>query len=511
MAIPEQQRDTAAFLARVAGRPPIETHISAVFVGENTAWKLKKAVRLPFLDFTCITARRHFAERELTLNQPVAPEIYRDVVAIERDVAGQFAFVPASEVNAPVDWVLRMAPIAPDDVLTAIADRHALTPRLLDQLGDCVALDHERRPPAPSPASAAAFGALVDNCVIAASRAGLSASLIKQWRGRIAPLLARQMPSLEQRAASGHVRRCHGDLHLGNICLWNGAPVPFDALEFDEALATIDVGYDLAFLLMDLDQSVGRAAANRVFNRYIARTGDSGIAGPMPVFMSLRAMVRAFTQAEAGHLPGGQRFLEAACSYLAETPVLLIAIGGLPGSGKSTLARSLAPWIGSPPGAVIIRSDEIRKRRFGVAPEQHLPDTAYTPASDHANNAVLVHQTREIVGGGHTVIADATFLDTADRGAMAMIGLTAHVPFLGIWLAAPMELLQSRLRTRAGDASDADGQVLRLASRRQEDAVSWTVVDATDGDTALVHVEALLAALELPPPLAGSTGKTREL
>ena len=508
MAIPKQQREAAAFLARIAGGPPIETHISAVFVGADTAWKLKKAVHLPFLDFTSLAARRHFAERELTLNQPVAPEIYRDVVAITRNAAGALGFVPASQARDPVDWVLRMAPIPPDDVLAAIADRHALTPHLLDQLGDCVALDHARRPPSPSPGSAKTIGTLVDDCAIAACEAGLSASVIAQWRGRIATLLARHMPTLEQRAARGYVRRCHGDLHLGNLCLWHGVPVAFDALEFDEALATVDVGYDLAFLLMDLDQRAGRAAANRVFNRYIARTGDTGIAGVMPLFMSLRAMVRAFTQTQCD-LAAGQRYLTASCLYLAEAPVLLIAIGGLPGTGKSTLARALAARIESPPGAVILRSDEIRKRRFGVAPEQRLPEAAYARSSDCANSAMLIAQAHEIVRGGHTVIADATFLATADRDAMAVIGRAAHVPFVGIWLDAPMELLENRLHTRRGDASDADGQVLRRAKNRQNDDISWTVVDATDADAALMRVQAILAALATPRHLPGGTGATQ--
>src|ERR1700759_927715 len=117
---------------------------------------------------------------------------------------------------------------------------------------------------------------------------------------------------LTGRSGAGYVRRCHGDLHLGNLCLWEGKPVPFDALEFDEALATIDVAYDLAFLLMDLEHRVDRAAANRVLNRYVARTGDATLVGGLPVFLSLRAMVRAHVEARSGHPDQVGAYLEAA-------------------------------------------------------------------------------------------------------------------------------------------------------------------------------------------------------
>ena len=116
-------------------------------------------------------------------------------------------------------------------------------------------------------------------------------------------------PWLAQRARDGFVRRAHGDLHLGNLCLWQGRPVPFDALEFDEAMATIDLGYDLAFLLMDLDRRVSRAAANRVLNRYVARTGDAALTRGLPVFLSLRAMVRAHVEAKRGNAEMAARYL----------------------------------------------------------------------------------------------------------------------------------------------------------------------------------------------------------
>lgn len=250
MSIPDVQRETAAFLRRLAGADPIETHISAVFLGPDTVWKLKKAVRLSFLDFTTVDARRHFAERELALNAPHAPGLYRDVVPVVRRPDGTLDFGDASG-NGAIDWVLRMARVPAGDFLDEIAAVGGLTPPLLDALADTVAAYHAALPPLPG--AAHDLRAVIEGNVRAAFDVGLPAERVRAWEGAAVRAHAAIRGWLDARAAAGFVRRAHGDLHLGNLCLWQGRPAPFDALEFDEALATIDLGYDLAFLLMDLD------------------------------------------------------------------------------------------------------------------------------------------------------------------------------------------------------------------------------------------------------------------
>ena len=465
------QTEARAFLERLAGRPPEETQISALYIGADTVWKLKRAVRLPFLDFTALDARRHFLHRELDLNGPAAPGLYRDVLPITRGPGG----LALGGEGKVVDWVLRMAPIPPADFLLHRLAA-GLPEALLDALGDMVAADHARRLPAGAhdpghPAENARGNAR------AARQAGLPGEAVATWLRQAEQALDAAAPHLAQRAAAGFVRRAHGDLHLGNICIWQGAPAPFDALEFDEAMATVDLGYDLAFLLMDLDRRAGRAAANRVLNRYVARTGDAALVRLLPPFLSRRAMVRA-------HVSGEPAYLDAALAYLRPAPGQVVAIGGLPGTGKSTLARALAPAIGGAPGALVVRSDEIRKRLHGVAPEQRLGRDAYAAEANARVDAALLDAVR--AAAPHGVIADATFLSPALRAAVAGCG----APFTGIWLEAPLEELERRVSARTADASDATGAVLRRLAAADAGPVAWHRVPADAG--ALAHCRALL-------------------
>lgn len=483
MAAPPEQAEATAFLQRLAGAAPVETHISLVFVGHDTVWKLKKAVRLAFLDFSDVEARRRFALRELELNRMAAQGMYRDVVPLVRRADGSLALDEEGEV---LDWVLRMARVPKGDFLDEIAAAGGLTPELLDALGDAVA-EYHRELPRASPGVVAAMRHVTDGNARSALDAGLPPTEVAKWQSAALAALEGIAPWLAQREQDGFVRRAHGDLHLGNLCLWQGKVVPFDALEFDESMATIDLGYDLAFLLMDLDQRVGRTAANRVMNRYVARTGDAALTRGLPVFLSLRAMVRAHVEAKRGNGELAARYLKASAGYLQVRPPVIVAVGGLPGTGKSTVARAVAPALGNAPGALVLRSDEIRKRQHGVLPEQRLSQAAYTKAASEAVFEELARLTGETAAAGHSVIADATFIDGVDRKRVEAAALSAGVRFVGVWLEAPMTVLEKRIGTRRGDASDATLVVLHAAAQAGAGAGTWHALDAGGAVEAAAH------------------------
>ncbi|WP_052214861.1 AAA family ATPase [Belnapia sp. F-4-1] len=480
MSLPPDQAGAGELLARLTGAAPVETHISAVYVGREHAWKLKKAVALGFLDFTRLAERERLLRRELALNAPFAPGLYREVVPVTRGADGGLRLGGKGE---PVEWVLRMAPLPPGDFL----DKHAAAEfdaARLDALADAVFAMHAALPPQPAPG----FRAVIEGNGRAALGAGLPEHRVGAWVEAALGWLHRLGPLLAGRAAEGRVRRCHGDLHLGNLCLWQGRVTPFDALEFDEALATVDTGYDLAFLLMDCEHRLGRAAANRVLNRYAARSGDAGLVAALPLWLSLRAMIRAHAEAKRGG--DGLAYLDRAEALLHPAPARLVAVGGLQGTGKTRLARALAPMLGPAPGALVLRSDEIRKRLAGVPPEQRLPPSAYTPEASAAVFAELAAEAEAALRAGHAMIADAVFLRPEERMAIEAAARAAGVPFDGIWLTAPRAVLEARIAARTGDASDADLAVLAAAAARDAGPLAWRMLDAA-GDPLPAACEAL--------------------
>ncbi len=483
------QDEVVAFLSRLAGGPPVETHISRVFLAPGEAWKLKKPVRLSFLDFTSLAARERFCRRELELNAKAAPGLYRDVVPIVRR-DGALALGGEGEV---VDWLLRMARVPEEDFLDRVAGRGELDAALLDALGDSVAAFHAALPPVPSVDLAGAMTRVVRGNAVAAREAGLAPQRVEAWREAAEAAIARLSPFLAARTQGGFVRRGHGDLHLGNLCLWEGRPVPFDALEFDEELATIDTGYDLAFLLMDLEQRSGRAAANRVLSRYVARTGDVALVGGLPPYLSTRAMVRAHVTERIGEAARAESLLAAAEAYLRPAPPLLVAIGGLQGTGKTTLARAIAPGLGASPGALVLRSDETRKRLAGLAPEERLPASSYTREASAAVYAALGEAAAVALTHGHAAIVDGVFLALSERDGIEQVARRAGVPFAGLWLEAPLGVLEARLASRTGDASDADAAVAREAASRETGPILWARLDAVSEGLA-ARAEAVVNA-----------------
>jgi predicted kinase len=295
---------------------------------------------------------------------------------------------------------------------------------------------------------------------------------------------------LDARREGGLVRQCHGDLHLRNIVLLDGRPTLFDAIEFNDEIACTDVLYDLAFLLMDLWRRQLPRHANVVWNSYLTQTADVAGLPLVPLFLSCRAAVRAKTSVTAANLHADPRrrlelhetardYLTMAEQLLNTPPACLIAIGGFSGSGKSTLAQALAPLIGAVPGAVVIRSDETRKRLCGIDPLQRLGPEGYTVDVRRHVYDTIAQGAAQVIGTGHAVIVDAVYAPAADRDAIQRVAAAARVPFVGIWLDAPESVLVARAERRRLDASDADATVIRGQLAQPAGAITWHRLDAS--------------------------------
>jgi hypothetical protein len=265
-------------------------------------------------------------------------------------------------------------------------------------------------------------------------------------------------------------------------------PVLFDALEFDDRIATGDVFYDLAFVLMDLIERGLRPAANIVFNRYLIETQrvhDLDALAALPLFMSIRAAIRAKvavarrrqSPAAAHAARDARSYADLARQFLAPVEPRLVAIGGLSGTGKSLLARAVAPKIMPMPGAVVLRSDVERKTMFGVAAGERLPQSAYTPNVTAKVYAMLATKARRVISAGHSAIVDAVFANPDERAEIAKTSLNAR--FIGLFLSAGLESRIARVRARTGDASDADAAVAQEQEKFDLSSVDWAKIDAS--------------------------------
>lgn len=488
--------EIAAFLAdpRTHGGQPVEvvrTHAALVFLAGDTALKIKRPVVYDYLDFSRPETRRAMLDRELELNAPAAPAIYDRVLPVTREPDGRLAL---DGTGPPEDWALRMHRFPAEAELSRIAARGGLTDALASDLGRSLAAYHAAAPQRDE-AGPELIEDILDELdrVLAEIPQVIGRRHAAAFRSEAGAALAEVAPLLRARAAAGHVRRCHGDLHLGNLVLLDGRPVPFDALEFDERLGTMDVLYDLAFLLMDLRKAGLPRSANIVLNRWLHHAGApvhlDGLAA-LPLFLAVRAAIRAMVagQRAQGADPAdslaasadARAYLAAARDYLAPPPARAVAVGGLSGSGKSTLATALAPELGPAPGAVHLRSDLIRKELAGVAETERLPPESYTSEASERVYGELRSRAARALAAGHGVVMDAVHLTAEERTATAAVAEAAGVPFAGLWLDAPAGVLEARVTARRGDASDADAAVVRAQLARAGDASGWTRIDATD-------------------------------
>jgi predicted kinase len=355
-----------------------------------------------------------------------------------------------------------------------MAERGTLTPEIMAALGERIARYHDGLEPIRD-----GFGRPDDyrHSVAADIRQmreqgeRLDPPTSEALTGKMPAALDPHLDLVARRVEAGAIRRCHGDLHLRNIVLLDGKPVPFDAIEFSDRIANIDVLYDLSFALMDLCERKLRPLANRLLNEWLWRIAEMPDAtheealALLPMFLSRRASIRAFVDAQAASVSDGDTsrardYQRIALSFLEPAPPRLLAVGGLSGSGKTTTALRLAPKIGRTPGAVVVRSDVERKRLAGIALEERMPSGSYTPDASAKAYAAMLDRAERALRAGHSVVLDAVFAKPAERDAAEELAGKLGVPFEGLWLDVPKDVAQARVAARKGDASDATPAVV---------------------------------------------------
>jgi len=456
---------TARFAEQGLATERFDTHISIVLLAGEHAYKFKKPVDFGFLDYSTLERRRYYCELELALNARYAPDLYLDVLPV---TAG-----PSLGGDGPaVEWTLRMRRFATEERLDVALCDGRVDERDLTAIARMLADTHAHAAGAPAP-SRHGTPPLVRSQLLAGLE--VLADLLPDLPAFVRELDAAfvtKVAAIEDRLQAGHVRDCHGDLHLSNLVRHDGRWQAFDCIEFDDELRYIDTASDLAFLLMDLDVRGHETLAHALLNEYLAVGGDYGLFSVLDYYLLYRTVVRAkvarlATDAEAG--ARAARHLALARRYLAPRakPALYLT-HGVSGSGKSWVARRIA----AARGFVHLRSDIERKRRAGLTAtaSSHSATGAglYGVTHTEATYARLLHLADGLLGHGCSVIVDASFLEAARRAPFEDLARRTGVDFVILDCDAPRATLEARITARRAAGGDPSEATLAVLARQLE-------------------------------------------
>jgi len=449
----------------------LQTHISWVFLAGQYAYKLKKPLDLGFLDFTSLEKRHFFCKQELHLNQRLAPAIYLEVLPISR-TDGSYQLGNTDNIQ---DYCLKMLRFSQDDLLDQRLDSGDFDPVWMDVLAEDIAAFHAT---AETSQKIQAFGDthfllehVTANLHVAKEHAGtvIESDQLNAIRQFSETFIHKHAKDFAVRQREGCIRDGHGDLHLKNMALFQGRPVVFDCIEFNDEYRMIDTMSDVAFLVMDCDARARSDLGFRFLSRYLEFSGDYDGLLVLPLYLSYRAGVRGKVACLLSDDQGigadekscqsaeATRYFNLAGSYTLSPKPRLFAIGGLSGSGKSHLAL-LGCGIKR---AIIIRSDATRKR-IACNHKQH---NLYGEKMNTKTYQAMFTAAETVLAAGFSVILDATFLRREDREHIRRLATSAHVESRIFWLDINESALRRHIRQRMQadkDVSDADLHVLDM-------------------------------------------------
>ena len=464
----------------------IQTHLNWVLLSNGTAYKIKKPVNFGFVDFRTLALRRHACREELRLNKRLAPDIYRDIVAIY----GSHENPSLEPSGRAIEYMLRMNEFPQNAMLASRFAENRVTEVHIERFAGMLAAFHQEIPRAtgqdpwgtPNEVIRPIHDIIESLERLTAQEDQTAIRLIHQW---IDGEFAHRRDLIRQRRDDGFVRECHGDLHLGNLVLIDDEIIAFDCIEFSEALRWIDVASEVAFLLMDLEEHRQCVAARLFLNRYLEVTGDYGLLACLDLYVVYRAIVRATvtrlqiqssrqTDWERSELMGDvAAYIREAGQHIRRRKPRLWITHGCSGSGKSTGARELVRRA----GAVQIRSDVERKRLAldldgcNAGPNIRRSHNLYSAEMNQQTYHRLKSMAGNILRAGFPVVVDATFLTRQDRDQFRNLAAELTVPFGILDFSSPPAVLRERIRKRlekGTDPSDATEDVLERQLHSQE-------------------------------------------
>jgi aminoglycoside phosphotransferase family enzyme/predicted kinase len=491
----------------------VETHTSWVILTGDYAYKIKRPVRFPFLDFTTLTRRELFCREELRLNRRFAASLYLQVCPIVRHGAS----VQVSGAGEPIEFAVQMRQFDAAAELGTLLEHGQVTIADIEDFAVALARIHRTLPQLPSNREPQrTTHLLLENAAqcVAATAGETDRARVRQCAWQMRDELARLGAVLAQRDRAGFVRECHGDLHVGNVARIDGHLQAFDCLEYEPEFRRIDVAQEIAFLAMDLAAHSRSTLASAFLNAWLCETGDYHACECLNLYEAHCALVRAKVAAlNAARAVGHDRILSLerqrvlvtiASARLTRNPTLLILMQGLSGSGKSWLAQRLAREL----PAITIRSDLERKRLAGLAPQAQagtgIASGLYAPGVSDDVYQHMAGLARAVLRGGRHVIVDAAFLRRASRQLFAAVAAECGLVPVVVACEAPLPTLRARIGQRGArgdDPSEATVEVLEWQQQHAEaiaaDEGIEVIVAHTDAHP-LHEVLTRLADLGLP-------------
>ncbi|MEW6033734.1 MAG: AAA family ATPase [Chloroflexota bacterium] len=478
----------------------VQTQMSAVFLTGEYAYKVKKPVDLGYLDYTTLEKRHHFCSREVELNRRLCPDTYLDAVPLSKGSSGKISIGGGGEV---IEYAVKMRQLPRERMMDRLLLNGEVSPQMVQSVADKLARFHRE---AEASRYISSYGELCTIMVntdenFTQTEAYIGRALSQEQYQKIKDyteaFIRNNAALMHDRIDEGRIRDCHGDLHAAHVCFSDGICI-YDCIEFNDRFRYSDVASEVAFLAMDLDRYQRPDLSRHFVDAYVKASADATLMAVLPFYKCYRAYVRGKVESfklddpylseedKAGALNSARRYFQLAFSYATKVPSLVIMVG-LVATGKTTVAQALAERLGAP----VVSSDVVRKRLAGIPATEHRYEDfeggIYSPEFSRRTYDAVLHEARELLTQGRSVVIDASFQSSEQRARAKDLARELSAGFMAVECVLPDTEAKRRLDRRMGEVTASDG---RWEVYVKQKTTFQPVLEIPDSDHAVVDTSA---------------------